>query len=259
MLIAVPTGIKVLGWSATLWGGKIHLTTAMKFAIGFLFTFTVGGVTGIMLASVPFDLHVTDSYFVVAHFHYVLVGGSVMTVFAGVYHWFPKMTGRMYDEKLGSLHFWLFFIALNLTFFPMHWVGTLGMPRRYADYGFLPAGHGSLETWNFIISVAAFLQGVSFAIFVYNMVNSARRGPVVGGNPWRSRTLEWLVSSPPPLYNFYDTPVVVGAPYDFGHEGTRHAVVAQSNGDTTAAELARLGLPVGAGASAGAAGKAGAH
>lgn len=225
MLIAVPTGIKVLGWSATLWKARIQMTTAMMWVLGFLFTFTVGGLTGIMLASVPFDLHVQDTYFVVAHFHYVLFGGSVFTVFAGVYHWFPKMTGRMYNERLGRLHFWLTFVGMNLTFFPMHWVGTLGMPRRVADYELLSQIHPEVHGWNFAITVGALIQGVAMVVFLYNMVSSWRSGPIAGANPWRSRTLEWLVSSPPPLFNFYDTPKVVGAPYEFGVEGAVHAIV----------------------------------
>jgi cytochrome c oxidase subunit 1 len=230
MLIAVPTGIKVLGWTATLWKAKIHMTVPMMWALGFLFTFTCGGLTGVMVASVPFDIHVQDTYFVVAHFHYVLFGGSVMTVFAGIYHWFPKMTGRMFDVKLGKLHFWLMFIGSNITFFPMHWLGTLGMPRRIADYQELAASHPTVHGWNAIITVGAIMQGVGFIVFVYNMATSWRRGPLAGNNPWRSTTLEWMVSSPPPLFNFHDTPVVVGAPYDYGIEGARHALVAGDDG-----------------------------
>jgi cytochrome c oxidase subunit 1 len=230
MLIAVPTGIKVLGWTATLWKAKLHLTVPMMWALGFLFTFTCGGLTGIMLASVPFDIHVQDTYFVVAHFHYVLFGGSVMTVFAGIYHWFPKMTGRMFDVKLGKLHFWLVFIGSNVTFFPMHWLGTLGMPRRVADYQELALAHPSVHGWNAVITVGAIMQGVGFIVFAYNMATSWRRGPIAGNNPWRSHTLEWQVSSPPPLFNFYDTPVVVGAPYDYGLEGAKHALLAGEPG-----------------------------
>jgi cytochrome c oxidase subunit I len=225
MLIAVPTGVKVLGWSATLWKARIHLTTGMLFAVGFLFTFTVGGLTGVMLAAVPFDQHVQDTYFVVAHFHYVLFGGSVFTVFAGLYHWFPKMTGRMYSESLGKLHFWLTFVGMNLTFFPMHWLGTMGMPRRVADYEQLATDMPSAAPWNFVATVGALIQGIAFCVFLYNMAASWRQGPRAPGNPWRSRTLEWLVSSPPPLFNFHDTPLVTGAPYDFGVQGAVHAVV----------------------------------
>jgi cytochrome c oxidase subunit 1 len=225
MAIAVPTGIKVLGWSATLWNARIHMTAGMMFAIGFLFTFTVGGLTGVMLAAVPFDLNVQDTYFVVAHFHNVLFGGSVFTVFAGIYHWFPKMTGRMYDEGLGKWHFWLTFIGMNLTFFPMHWLGTMGMPRRVADYQEFSEEFASAAGWNFVVTVGALIQAVAFAVFLYNMASSWRSGAKAPGNPWRSRTLEWLVSSPPPLFNFYATPTVTGAPYDFGSPDSIHAVV----------------------------------
>ncbi len=225
MLIAVPTGIKVLGWTATLWKAKIHMTVPMMWALGFLFTFTCGGLTGVMLASVPFDIHVQDTYFVVAHFHYVLFGGSVMTVFAGIYHWFPKMTGRMFDPGLGKLHFWLMFIGSNITFFPMHWLGTLGMPRRIADYQELASNYPSVHGWNAVITIGAIMQGVGFIVFLYNMSTSWRRGPLAGDNPWRSHTLEWQVTSPPPLFNFHGTPVVVGAPYDYGLPGAKHALL----------------------------------
>ncbi|MCB0877832.1 MAG: cbb3-type cytochrome c oxidase subunit I [Thermoleophilia bacterium] len=238
MLIAVPTGIKVLGWTATLWKAKIHMTVPMMWTLGFLFTFTCGGLTGIMLAAVPFDIHVQDTYFVVAHFHYVLFGGSVMTVFAGVFHWFPKMTGRMFDESLGKLQFWLMFIGMNLTFFPMHWLGTLGMPRRIADYQELAMSHPSVHGWNSVITIGALLQGLGMIVFLYNMSTSWARGPIAPANPWRSRTLEWMVSSPPPLFNFHGTPVVTGAPYDYGLEGARHALLEGEPGYDEAMEAA---------------------
>ena len=147
LLIAVPTGIKVFSWLATLWEGKIHLNTPMLFALGFISMFVIGGLSGIYLAAVPIDIHASDTYFIVAHIHYVLFGGSVFTIFAGIYYWFPKMTGRMYNERLGKLHFWMTFIAFNVTFFPMHWVGLVGMPRRVADYAatFADAQHGRLD------------------------------------------------------------------------------------------------------------------
>jgi cytochrome c oxidase subunit 1 len=218
MLIAVPTGIKIFSWLATLWRGVIHLRTPMLFALGFLTMFTLGGISGIMLAVVPFDIHVSDTYFIVAHIHYVLFGGSVFTIFAGLYHWFPKMTGRMYDETLGRVHFWLSFIFFNLTFGPMHLVGIDGMPRRVADYA------EQYATWNVIISISAFIFGASFLIFLYNMIASWRHGPVAEGNPWRAHSIEWQVSSPPPVFNFDEIPTVVGGPYEYGVPGAVHAV-----------------------------------
>jgi cytochrome c oxidase subunit 1 len=218
MLIAVPTGIKIFSWLATLWRGVIHMRTPMLFALGFITMFTLGGISGIMLAVVPFDIHVSDTYFIVAHIHYVLFGGSVFTIFAGLYHWFPKMTGRMYSEGLGKLHFWLSFIFFNLTFGPMHLVGVDGMPRRVADYA------EQFATWNAIISVSAFIFGLSFLIFLYNMIASWRHGPRAEGNPWRAFSIEWLVSSPPPVFNFDEVPTVVGGPYEYGIPGAVHAV-----------------------------------
>ena len=171
MLIAIPTGIKIFSWLATMWKGVIHLTTPMLFALGFITMFTLGGISGIMLAVIPVVIHVSDTYFVVAHIHYVLFGGSVFTIFAGLYHWFPKMTGRMYDEGLGKVHFWMSFIFFNLTFGPMHFVGIDGMPRRVADYA------DQFATMNLLISVSSFIFGLSFLIFLYNMITSWRRGP----------------------------------------------------------------------------------
>ncbi len=220
LLIAVPTGVKVFSWVATIWGGKIHLNTPMLWALGFISLFLIGGLSGIYLGSIAIDIHASDTYFVVAHIHYVFFGGSLMTVFAGIYYWFPKMTGRMYNERLGKLHFWLTFIALNLTFFPMHWIGLLGMPRRVADYAEEFAGT------NLFISISSFVLGASFVIFLYNVVTSWVRGPLAGDNPWRAMTLEWQVSSPPPVFNFDEIPQVVGGPYEYGVPGARHAVMA---------------------------------
>ncbi len=218
-LIAVPTGIKIFSWVATMWKGVVHLNTAMLFACGFLFCFTIGGLSGVFLAMLPVDINVSSSYFIVAHIHYVLFGGSVFTIYAGIYHWFPKMTGRMYDETLGKLHFWITFFAFNFTFMPMHYLGLQGEPRRVVDY---PARFGTL---NFFISVWAFVLGASTLIFLYNMINSWARGPIAPSNPWRALTLEWQVSSPPPVFNFDEMPQVVGSPYAFGIPNARHAIV----------------------------------
>jgi cytochrome c oxidase subunit 1 len=219
LLIAVPTGIKVFSWIATPWRGRIHLTTPMLFALGFVTMFTIGGLSGIYLGSVPIDIHASDTYFIVAHIHYVLFGGSVFTIFAGIYYWFPKITGRMYDERLGKAHFWLTFVSFNATFFPMHYVGLRGMNRRVFDY---PEAFGDL---NFFITIASFVLGASFVLFVYNIALSWVRGPLAGDNPWRALTLEWQVTSPPPIFNFDDIPQVVGGPYEYGVPGARHAVL----------------------------------
>jgi cytochrome c oxidase subunit 1 len=231
-IIAVPTGIKIFSWLATLWRGVLHLDTPMLFALGFLTTFTLGGISGVMLAMVPFDIHVSSTYFIVAHIHYVLFGGSLMTIFAGVYYWFPKMTGRMYDERLGKWHFWSTFIFFNLTFAPMHVLGLEGMPRRVATYATQFAG------LNLFISIASWILGLSTLIFLYNMVTSWRGGPRSVANPWRGMTLEWQVTSPPPVFNFDRVPTVVGGPYEYGVPGAVHGILAPA--------------PVGAGAKAGA-------
>jgi cytochrome c oxidase subunit I len=227
-IIAVPTGIKIFSWLATLWRGVLHLDTAMLFALGFLTTFTLGGISGVMLAMIPFDIHVSATYFVVAHIHYVLFGGSLMTIFAGVYYWFPKMTGRMYDERLGKWHFWTTFVFFNLTFGPMHVLGLQGMPRRVATYA------AQFADVNLFISIMSFGLGLSTLVFVYNMVTSWRGGPRAASNPWRGMTLEWQVSSPPPIFNFDRIPTIVGGPYEYGVPGAVHGIFAPTPAPITA-------------------------
>jgi len=220
LLIAIPTGIKIFSWLATMWEGKLHFNTPMLFALGFLSMFVIGGLSGVMLGAVPIDIHTSDTYFIVAHIHYVLFGGSVFTIFAGIYYWFPKITGRMYNERLGKLHFWLTFVGFNLTFFPMHILGTEGMPRRVADYA------PRFANLNMFISIASFGLGASSLVFLYNMITSWRSGEIAPSNPWRGMTLEWLVTSPPPTFNFDEIPQVVGSPYGYGTPGAQHAILA---------------------------------
>lgn len=212
MLISVPTGIKVFAWVATIWGGKLRLDTAMLFALGGLVMFVFAGITGIMLSAVPVDIHVNNTYFVVGHFHYVIYGAVVMGIYAAIYHWFPKMTGRMYYEGLGKLHFALTFIGANLNFFPMHPLGLQGMPRRVASYD------PEFAFWNVIASLGAFLLGMSTLPFILNMVSSWVQGKKAPANPWRAIGLEWLVSSPPPHENFEEIPVVLAEPYGYGKQ-----------------------------------------
>jgi cytochrome c oxidase subunit 1 len=219
LLIAVPTGIKVFSWLATLWEGRIHLKTPMWWAVGFIAMFVIGGLSGVYLGSVTIDQHASDTYFVVAHIHYVLFGGSVFTIFAAAYYWFPKMTGRMYNEKLGKLHFFLTLIAFNVTFFPQHYLGLRGMPRRVADYA------PEFADWNLVSSIGSFVLGFATLIFFYNMVISWRAGEPAPSNPWRALTIEWQVPSPPPKFNFDEIPQVVGGPYEYGLPGARHAVL----------------------------------
>ena len=216
--ISIPTGLVFLAALGTIWMGRLWLRTPMLFGLAVIFNFACGGVTGIFLADVPTDIHLQDTYFVVAHFHYTIVGGEIFGLFAGIYYWFPKMTGRMYNEKLAQLHFWWMFISFNVTFFVMHWPGIQGMNRRIADYP------ESLENVNLFVSISAFLLGASFLVFIYNMIYSWIRGPVAEANPWAARTIEWQVSSPPPVENFPEPPVVRGHPYDYGVPGSVHAV-----------------------------------
>jgi len=204
MTISVPTGIKIFNWLATIWGGKVHFNVPMMFCVGFLFQFLIAGLTGIMLSVAPFDWQVSASYFVVAHFHYVLVGAIVFALFGAFYYWYPKATGRMMSETLGKWHFWLFLIGFHLTFDFMHIPGLLGMPRRIYTYD---AGRG-WEMWNMIVSIGAIFQIIGVGCFVFNMVHSHYRGKIGGHDPWDAWTLEWATSSPPPSYNFAIEPTV---------------------------------------------------
>jgi cytochrome c oxidase subunit 1 len=204
MVISVPTGIKIFNWLATIWGGKVIFSVPMMFSIAFLFQFLIAGLTGIMLSAAPFDWQLSASYFVVAHFHYVLVGAILTAVFAAFYYWYPKATGRMLNETLGKWHFWLFVIGFHLTFDFMHVPGLLGMPRRIYTY---EAGRG-WESLNMIVSIGAIFQAVAVAIFAYNLVRSYFRGEIAGHDPWDAWTLEWAVPSPPPSYNFAVDPTV---------------------------------------------------
>ncbi|HEX2726534.1 MAG TPA: cytochrome c oxidase subunit 4, partial [Beijerinckiaceae bacterium] len=204
MLIAIPNGIQIFCWLATLWDGRPVFKTPLLFVLGFIFTFVIGGLTGIMLAAVPIDTQVHDTYFVVAHFHYVLIGGAVFPLLGAVYYWFPKVTGRLMSERLGKWNFWLFFVGFNGAFFPMHILGLQGMPRRV--YTYQPEmGWGDL---NLLATGGAVLMLVSFVLFLWNAVASARGGLFAGSNPWDADTLEWVTSSPPPAYNFERIPFV---------------------------------------------------
>ena len=202
MAIAVPTGIKIFNWLATMWGGQIHFKTPMLFCIAFLFQFLIAGLTGVMLAAAPFDWQLTASYFVVAHFHYVIVGAILFALFGAFYYWFPKMSGRMYNERLGKLHFWLFSIGFHLTFDFMHIPGILGMPRRIYTY---EPGRG-WDIWNLIVTIGVFFQAAGVLVFVGNLLWSYFRGAIAGSDPWDAWTLEWSTTSPPPAYNFASHP-----------------------------------------------------
>jgi cytochrome c oxidase subunit I len=204
MAIAVPTGIKIFNWLGTMWGGKIVFKLPMLFCIGFLFQFLIAGLTGIMLGAAPFDWQLGNSYFVVAHFHYVIVGGILFALFGAFYYWFPKMSGRMYNERLGLLHFVLFFIGFHLTFDFMHIPGLLGMPRRIYTY---EPGRG-WDIWNLIVTVGVFFQAAGILVFAANLLWSSLKGKRAGNDPWDAWTLEWSTSSPPAPYNFATIPIV---------------------------------------------------
>lgn len=219
-IIAIPTGIKIFGWLGTIYGGKIRLNSAMLFGLGFLSLFVIGGISGMMLGSVPVDIHMHDTYFVVSHFHFVLFGGSVFAIYGGIYHWFPKFTGRMLNERLGKIHFTLTYLGFFFTFFPMHMVGMAGMPRRVAEYD------PRFQDWNMLIGLSAFVLGISTFVLVYNAIVSVYRGKVAGPNPWRALTLEWQTSSPPPAYNFVGDPIPFEDPYGYGTEASKSYLAA---------------------------------
>jgi len=204
MLIAVPTGVKIFNWLATLWGGQLRFTSAMLFAIGFIALFTIGGLSGVTHAAPPADLQQTDTYYVVAHIHYVLFGGTIFGLFAGIYYWWPKMTGRLLSETLGKWHFALMFVGMNLAFFPMHLIGLLGMPRRIYTY----SPELGVATLNLVSTVGAFLIGVGVLVFVWNVWRTRTRGQLAGNDPWGGATLEWTIASPPPVHNFDVIPTV---------------------------------------------------
>lgn len=206
MAIAVPTGVKIFNWLFTLWGGQIRFTTANIFATAFIPTFVMGGTTGVMLAIPAADFQYHDTYFVVAHFHYVIVGGLVLGLFAGLYYWWPKMFGRMLSEGLGKLHFWLFFIGFHLTFFPQHFLGLMGMPRRVFTY---QPGY-DLEVGNLVSTIGAFFMGIGTLVFIINIIATARKPKTAPADPWDGRSLEWTIPSPAPEYNFKQTPLVRG-------------------------------------------------
>ena len=204
MAIAVPTGVKIFNWIGTIWGGSVSMKTPMLFSIGFVALFIVGGLSGVMHSSAASDAQQQDTYFIIAHIHYVLFGGSIVALLAGVYYWFPKVTGRLMDETVGKINFWLMFIGMNIAFFPMHFLGLDGMPRRIVTYD----SDMGWNLWNMVSSIGALMVGLSVLVFMINVILSYRKGEVAGADPWDARTLEWSIPSPPPEYNFAQIPTV---------------------------------------------------
>jgi cytochrome c oxidase subunit 1 len=207
MIIAVPTGVKIFSWIATMWGGSIDFKTPMLWALGFIFVFTIGGVTGVVLAGAAFDQSVHDTYYVVAHFHYVLSLGAIFSIFAGFYYWFEKISGVKYNELLGRLHFWIFFIGTNIIFFPQHFLGLQGMPRRYVDYP------DAYAFWNKVSSIGYVIMAISMGVFFIMLIEAFARRRAGEANPWGpgATTLEWTLSSPPPFHQFNELPRLEGS------------------------------------------------
>lgn len=210
MFVAVPTAIKIFNWTATLYKGSIQLKTPMLYALAFIFLFTIGGLTGLFLAALSVDVHLHDTYFVVAHFHYVMMGGTVMGLLAGLHYWWPKMFGKMYPETLGKISWAFNFVGFNVTFLPQFWLGSDGMPRRYHDY--LP----QYAHWNLVSTVGSWLIGAGMLLMFGYFIASLFKKEKAADNPWGGKTLEWQISSPPPVHNFEKTPVITEGPYEYG-------------------------------------------
>ncbi len=249
MLIAIPTGVKIFNWMGTMYKGSLRFTTAMLFAVGLVSQFVIGGLSGVMHASPPVDSQHNDSYFVVAHFHYVLFGGAIFGLLAGIYYWFPKFSGKLLDEGLGKWHFWLTFLGFNLTFFPMHFVGLAGMPRRYFTY----AEDSGWGQWNLVITIGAFILAFSFVVFIINVMKSLRSGEVAGNDPWDAATAEWMIPSPPPVYNFATIPTFThrdqlwwdkyGSHDPSDHQPTAQVHSAQAHADSGDEHAEHIHLP----------------
>ena len=230
LIIAVPTAIKVYNWVLTLWRGDIHLTVPMLFALGFIVTFVNGGLTGLFLGNVVVDVPLSDTMFVVAHFHMVMGVAPIMVIFGAIYHWYPKITGRMLDDAMGKFHFWVTFLGAYLIFFPMHYLGLMGVPRRYYELGetaFIPE---SAHTLNAFVTVVALIVGFAQMVFLFNLIWSLRRGRPAGGNPWRATTLEWQTPETPPGHGNWgkELPVVYRWAYDYSVPGAAQDFIPQN-------------------------------